>query len=433
MTEQQQENRDAFNEEAIAKICELGFDFHGPHDENLVFSENADQHTPVRFVGIRIEDFPSIEESLLREGEAPKSLESRYGCTTRNGMFEMEVGAPGRPALIFDRVLRPISLDSKSECSNHLTGFSMGGPSGEGSMRRIHVTNSDRSICVELSDASPFGSLFSRGLLGPPRTVTRNVVTLKVCVPGLSFHSEIEKIGISIADAFLYELAVRNGVTFLPRYRRLGPPVKRPQYRMDAPLRFPVTKIEPEIAHLFQSAISDFTNHLTSFLYYYQILEFYFPYAVRKTAIRRVRAELNDPMFTNQDSELLKIVNIAESTARSSELDQISTLIEEWVRSEKLSEYFAQPELGKHFASSGPIKGVGEINHRSEKSGSLASQVSNRIYKLRNRIVHAKDDPKYADTKVLLSSSREAQFMGPDVDLAKLLAQEVILTAQMQA
>lgn len=60
----------------------------------------------------------------------------------------------------------------------------------------------------------------------------------------------------------------------------------------------------------------------------------------------------------------------------------------------------------------------------------IAVQVAKRVYALRNRIVHAKDDPKYSDTPQLLPRSIEANSLDPDILLARFLALETIIDTQ---
>ncbi|MCX2969185.1 MULTISPECIES: hypothetical protein [Streptomyces] len=124
-----------------------------------------------------------------------------------------------------------------------------------------------------------------------------------------------------------------------------------------------------------------------------------------------------------KDSSVLRILNSVERSHGASEGEQLRTLVEECVQEDKLQQFFSL-DHGGHFSNKGPISGVPTINLKSGES--LASQVAKRIYMLRNRIVHAKDDVRYAESKVLLPLSREAKRLYPDIELVRILAIEVI-------
>lgn len=168
-----------------------------------------------------------------------------------------------------------------------------------------------------------------------------------------------------------------------------------------------------------------------AYLSFYQVLEYFFPFAVRRHTLTSVRKELLDPGFQSRESDLLRIIEIAEAGAQAPEREQISTLISEAVRESKLIDFFLELEDSKHFSKSGPISGVETINTKNPQK-TLARQVSSRVYGIRNRLVHAKDDPKFADVRVLLPRSREAAALRSDVDLIRLLAVEVITDSQLR-
>lgn len=111
-----------------------------------------------------------------------------------------------------------------------------------------------------------------------------------------------------------------------------------------------------------------------------------------------------------------------------SEDKQIKVLLES-LDEEAVREFFKAEERAAHFGGGGPILGVNSINPKNTKDP-IMGHVASRIYALRNRIVHAKDDPKY-QAKILLPRSREAALMRPDVDLVKFLAQQVIIDSQV--
>ncbi|MGV9635934.1 hypothetical protein ACWDO0_17310 [Nocardia rhamnosiphila] len=426
------------SESAVKFVEKFGMECLTLYRGKMAF-RRKDPSTGTRLLGIEFEHLELFEEQISLNSVP---LEERFGHVNQNGLYEVELdfGGFGRqwlngktsietntpPCRHYPILSNPPSADSDTILDEENEDADGQAPKSA----IIHVNDPKTGVCLEISAATPMGILFSRGRMVIPRS-SRDVTTLKVFADTMDCEA-LTLLGSSLTDSFLYELAIRNNLTARPVHRRLGPPVRIRDSGSGTPIRFPRTTLAPEVAQMFNSALTNPSNYLSAFLSYYQVLEFYFPYAIRRQTIRKVRNELTDPSFESRDLEILRIIGIAEGGARSSEATQIATLLEEWARGDKLIEFFSQPDFSEHFSQSGPISGIDPINLKN-KGIPLSAQVASRVYGLRNRVVHAKDDPKYSETKVLLPSSREAQFMAPDVELVKLLSQEVITYAQMQA
>jgi hypothetical protein len=84
-----------------------------------------------------------------------------------------------------------------------------------------------------------------------------------------------------------------------------------------------------------------------------------------------------------------------------------------------------------HFCSkSQVIKGVQKIYLQGTQTD-LRDQIADRLYAIRCRVVHTKQDGGGAEVELLLPSSREARSLNPDVQLMRLIAQKVLI-AQAQ-
>ncbi|WP_157357240.1 hypothetical protein [Amycolatopsis nigrescens] len=302
----------------------------------------------------------------------------------------------------------------------------------------IHLTDDTGGTCIEISTVSPLGVLFalpnSRGRIDAHLAED---IALSISIK-IDFGSEmsdqllLDK-GIEKANSLLYELNVRNDQPFRMIGTALYERESRKQNRQRLPeVRFPTTSLPHEVAELFSSAETARDNPVIAFLSFYQVLEYYFPYAIRKDSIRKVRREIVDPWFSiSDDDSIMRILSTVENSVNAPESTQIATLLTHSVRETTLIDFFSKDEAATHFSRSGPISGVEWINTKNANR-SIAAQVAERIYKIRNRIVHAKDDPKYSDVRVLLPNSREAYALQPDIDLVRLLAIEVVTDSQVE-
>ncbi|MEU2105790.1 hypothetical protein [Nocardia sp. NPDC019255] len=405
--------------------------------------------------------FPTAEVDRLtiQLRENPSSLEDFYGYVNDAGVVEVLVilepivGGSGiyrqhsvlragsnlsSPPLKCRHVASPMHSADLSKYWPQIKGiYDFTSQHLEKRSKTFHLSDPGRSdICLEISHASPCGVAF-----GPSRvsSLIRGLVrswpaSLKIDT-GCSLDKDMATAtALNLIGSFAYELAVRNGIHMEPkrRIRAENNDILRMVTNSCTDLRYPKTVLNEEVAELFSFASSAWGNPPLAFLSYYQILEYYFPHAVRRMTIRDVRRELADPRFGETDADILRIIGVAERSARATEGEQIGELVRTAVKEDRLNEFLKDPAHGRYFTKNGPISGVDPIN-LVNPNRSVQDQVASRVYKLRNRIVHSKDDPKYAvEARVLLPRSREALALGPDVALVKLLAEEVITDSQVR-
>lgn len=297
-----------------------------------------------------------------------------------------------------------------------------------------HAANPATRACIELSGASPSAFLFGPGILSSIKARVRpweqEILSVKVDLGQAHTAADLKQISNSLVDSFLYELDIRHALRFIKARKWSSSRLRgTPGAEEEIGIRFPQIKIGVEAANLFSFGSGARDSPTLSFLSYYQILEHFFPKAARLEAIRRIRKEVTDPRFTaNFDEAITRILDSAEKFSFGNELSHLKSLLER-VRSDCLEDFFSKNDWGNHFSKNGPIVGVEHIN-RNNVNTPLSSQVAQRVYAIRNRIVHAKDERQYEEVKILLPESREAHRLGPDLVLIRLLASEVILDFQ---
>ncbi|WP_143043729.1 hypothetical protein [Nonomuraea jiangxiensis] len=296
---------------------------------------------------------------------------------------------------------------------------------------RLHLHDSRLMCCIEVSNTSPLAALENtwRGGFGYRGFTGTIKLKLRERPDKDALLAESER----LLQSFLYEINVRHNITLNPRRRDSSVRyLALNRYRSSniATARFPRTTIAPEVSALFNFASSAGRNYPLAFLSYYQTLEYFIPAAVRRNALSDIRKVLTDLRFErSSDESLLRLVSVAEGATNASEAQQFKTLLKECVRQEEIEEFLRNDLWGDHFTKRGPIVGVDPLNLSGTNTG-LMERAADRIYRIRNRIVHAKDDPRYRDSPVLLPQSEEADALGPDVQLIRLLAIEVILDSQ---
>jgi hypothetical protein len=421
--------------EAVALLAGLGFEYQSHDKTNLMFERLRDNRS--RLPSSR-RSFPRAYVRMLLE-QLGEKVEKHPVVT---GLM---VPARGYVELICARLeptiaKRAFRLESDElDCMHKELAYAMPSlpyrwPDEEGgeSAKRVHLSGRDGEPCVEISNASPLAMLLyshlsesSRVRLAYPRFPF--LATLKIACDPTSDRERIGRKGEDAARSLIYELNVRNGIIVELDAPPTGPDVtvaRRPP-GVSRRIRYPRTRVKPDVAILFGFASHAASDPRQAFLSYYQALECFIPTAIRQTAFKKIRRELRDPGFDEaSDASMLRIVKAAEGSIAAAEPNQLRIVVNEYVRASRLEEFFER-DWGGYFTNRGPIKGVPSINIKNTDP-ILPYQVADRVYQIRNRIVHAKDDPRFGQAGVLLPRSSESNSLTPDVLLVRLLATEAI-------
>jgi hypothetical protein len=330
------------------------------------------------------------------------------------------------------RTLQFLKSDEPPSCRHignqafHVSSFEINGAESE---RPIHLVG--RDACIEISSTSPACHALASG--GKYQSRPRFSHSVKVSFGRPMEADELEDEAERLVSSLIYELDVRNNVKIFTVQWPIDSDFRRLRRRTQKlqSVRFPETEIEPAVSVLFGFAGRATENPPLAFLSYYQILESFYPMASRRSGIRELGLALADQRFNRHDKKhLMSILAIGENAANATESEQLRTVLAEFVRPQVLVDFFSPGLWGKHFSKQGPIKGIADSINLDNKQTPLAKQVADRVYRIRNRIVHAKDDPKYADVPALLPQSHEAESLWPDIELVHLLSYEVILAMQ---
>jgi hypothetical protein len=422
---------DPEEKEAVVLLGGLGFEYKSHDNVNLTFSRpqlslsvkrsfpRAHVRTLLGQLGDRVEEHPAVTGLMIPARGYVELIFSRLEPTLAVRTFRLE----------YDQ----LNCVHK-ERPNAMPSLPYHWPAEEGgeSVKRVHLSGRHGRPCVEISNASPLAMLLyghvaesGRLRLAYPRIPL--LMTLKIACDSTSDRAQLGRESEGIARSLIYELNVRNGLILELVAPPAGPDMTlaRRLPEVSSRIRYPHTTLQSEVALLFGFASQASSDPPQAFLSYYQALEYFIPTAIMQSAIKKMRQELRSPAFDEaSDASLLRLVEAARGSIAAAEPHQLRIVINEYVRTARLEEFFRR-DWGGYFSPQGPIKGVPQISVR-DKSQSLQDQVAERVYRIRNRIVHAKNDPRLGNARVLLPRSSESNALTPDVLLARLLATEAI-------
>lgn len=286
---------------------------------------------------------------------------------------------------------------------------------------RLRVTREAQSL--ELSPISELGSAI---LPGPSNS---RYFSLKIWGSQARTHDAALDFLRSVGGAFLFELEVLYGVHFEIRRRR--PRSRRfSQSASSAAPRYPRNRYALEALELYNYARSASGLPLLAYLAYYQSLEYHFPVFAKEELLKSLRTALLDPRFDpTDDGSVNRLIRLASPGSRGAvaEKDQLRATIRGCVEREELEEFLhSSTAVTEHFcAKKQAIRGMNPIRSQGEQTD-LRDQVSDRIYSIRCRVVHTKEDGGSAGDDLLLPTSREAASLGADIELIRLIAQRAL-------
>lgn len=267
----------------------------------------------------------------------------------------------------------------------------------------------------------------------------RNRPTLKISGHQFTEHDDALSAFENISSAFFFELDMLAGVA-LTLHRTRGPAVGSSRSPSDTerrtctPLSVPRKRYSNEAISLYMYGRSAMGMPLLQFLAYYQCIEYFFPSHWNAEMISRVRRTLNDPRFdSDNDKDVNRLIQMTSTQGRvgAPEREQLKATVSGCVDSDELTAFLqdCSEESFEALMTKGHIRGVRPLTLQ-DKQNRLTHQVADRMYDLRCRVVHSKEDGGVSQADVLLPFGREADRLFADIALARFLAQKAIIAGR---
>lgn len=252
-------------------------------------------------------------------------------------------------------------------------------------------------------------------------------------------HNHAKEILSTIGNSVFFQIDL---ITNIPVHLTMDKGLQREinsrkaKTRNDIEFTPPKFQYDKETISLYWYARTATNMPLLQFLAFYQVIEFYFPQYSSKDAQERIKNLLKDPTFDrNSDKNIAKILEIVKITAKGKaigdERSQIKATIMSTVDVLELNEFFNEiPDRQEFFDDQ--KKGKTLVSQKiafSRKDHDIRIDVASRIYDLRCRIVHTKED---AETELLLPFSQELALIKFDIDLIEFIARKVLIASGKQ-
>jgi hypothetical protein len=269
-------------------------------------------------------------------------------------------------------------------------------------------------------------------LLGRPGIWEQRVLTLKITGNGISTHDQAITQLIKTANSVFFQIDLLSDIALsLVRERRrlLRRPRKEPNLALD--LQYPPTEFDDAPISLYWYGRSATGMPLLQFLAFYQVIEFYFPAYSHAEAQRKLKVILKDPTFRgDRDADvgrLLSAIQVSQRGTYGDERSQLRATLMECTNAESLRDFLSADPQRQEFYSAKT-----KMYHRipiANPTTDLTDDVTSRIYDIRCRIVHTKNDTRDGELELLLPFTKEAEQLSFDIELVQYLAQQVLIAA----
>lgn len=280
----------------------------------------------------------------------------------------------------------------------------------------------DEDVTIELSPASPmFEATFP--IMGD--------VTVKVRHRNGPKGPRADDLLEEFVAHFLIELELQHGLGAELRRRAPERPAGIGVATSDVPPRFPQLRYSTEAMSFYWYGARAVGMPLLQYLAFYQVLEFYFSAFTRRAVVERLRSQIKDPRFDLRNDTAIDGLIEATRAAHAGlkrELDQLRHTLEDCIAPEALRDFIrSNDQLAAHLlAPKSVIRGTSALRLEADDD-ELIRDVADRVYRVRNRIVHTKAVGEEVGVELLLPTSEESNSMWLEIELVRWLAKRALV------
>ena len=260
-------------------------------------------------------------------------------------------------------------------------------------------------------------------------------MSLKLTGLPISQHDQAVDLLERISDSFFFQINMisHNSISLQFREDRSYKWFIRKGVCDRPTLDFPSTEYDKPPMALYRYASSARGQMpLVEFLGYYQCIEYYFPLYSEVDAKKSISNILKDPAFRyDRDSDLARLlsaIKLSHNKGFGNELSQLKSTFRECVNNTDLMRYIKQDKEQLDFLST-KSKLTDKKISRGSNGADLISELSERIYDIRCRIVHAKNELRDSNINSLLPFSEEVDLLLHDNNLIRYIAQRVLIAS----
>lgn len=304
--------------------------------------------------------------------------------------------------------------------------------SSDRSIPEVDIKSNDGSVSIHIGPPSIISNVFlSNSLRLRNGTATLVITGLNPKLTSETIESAIE----SICDSLMFDCELNYGVSFSPARLELRPTIGEParsglQKRHSA-IRFPQNRYPHAATVLYKSGRDRTAAPTIRYWALYQVLEYFFPTYALMDARNRLASTLRDPRFDmHNEDDITRATHLLLQSGRTSgggERDQLHTVLQATVTETELRE-FLEDNSAVSASLADRNSAVSKEQVSLKGNNDLRKLVAYRVYDIRCKIVHSKDDGT-SERAGLIPGSHHDDLVRIELPLIDFLAQKAILAS----
>ncbi len=294
---------------------------------------------------------------------------------------------------------------------------------------RYQVTDDESGVRLTIGEASEIASV----LLSSRRPL-RTPTTLRLDHIRVSTSDYADRVAEQVGDAVSFGLHLNLGMSLvLQRLENRETLLRRRRLQVGGSFSFPKNRYPHAPVLLYQAGRERTTSPLIRYWAFYQVLEYFFPRFSRLEAVRTLSRHLRTPTFdAHREEDVLKILDLAASTGAgsNSEADHLLVTVQAIVSPNEILDLITELDLRQQVTDS-----RSELSSRTltlRPHAALHSELSQRIYDIRCRIVHSKSASQRETGPGLLPGTHHDDLVASELPLIEYLAQQALVSAAEQ-
>lgn len=287
-------------------------------------------------------------------------------------------------------------------------------------------SNLTNNPSIKIQDTSEVAKLITQ-------TSEKLNLSIVIKTPIKSDYNKALNLLKKISNALFFEIGFQKEVHL--ELMRLDPQKDKIQSTINNQqgIVYPEKMYDEAPIDLYRYAHSATNTPLLQFLAYYQVIEFYFPRFFKSSCIRRIRSAIKDPSLqVENDADLYRVISKIYTKNYNSEKNQLNATLEECLGNRDIQEFLTETKERTEFFKSKEKDITSNTLNIKDKSIDLYTQVANRIYDIRCKIVHTKNDGNQKEIESLLPYSPGAGKLGNDIELVRHAARKVLIYTSIE-
>jgi len=266
----------------------------------------------------------------------------------------------------------------------------------------------------------------------------RSRMTLKIKGVEVTTHEHALQYLLKIGNSVLFQIDLATNIPIHLTLDRdiLRELALRKTNKTTPKLKPPKFEYDHEAMSLYWYARTARNMPLLQFLAFYQILEFYFPQYSYREAQQKIKNLFKDPTFDiNKDNDIAQVLSIIKVSSKGKtfgdERTQLKATLQNCIDNESLWDFYNENSERKDFFDI-QSKNKGLVKQKisfTNKETDVRIDTANRIYEMRCRIVHTKDED---ELDLILPTSPELSLLKNDLELIEFVARKVLIAGGRQ-